>query len=391
MSTPLPQELIDLIVDELQDDHAALKCMSLTHRAFRLRTRFHLFRRVELFEDKQAQKFSALCRDSPDIVPLVVSLETAYCYFNDEDSRIPFPFLPSLRQIMVSSAQDFDFQVPLALSSSKKSYVSAVFWQLEVDGLSEILEIIGGSSELQHLTLMHLTSETEPLTCAEYEDYLLEGRPLCPESFAIEYTFPKLYDLLLPQTIISFERLRDFAVSVFFASGVRFAVAVISLSLKTLQNLRIQFSSDMRFPIWPEEFTLSHIRSIDIIAFDPDQAQQGCSSDLHCWMIDCLTRKINRLEKATIRIATPDLSADPPTFSDWDWVLTGESMPSLRFLTIQVVHCHDVLDPTLAGIFRSKVENQFPILQSRGWLDVEFTYNDRDEVNMLKTFALAPY
>ncbi len=67
MNTPLPQELIDQIVDDLQDDHAALKCMSLTSRAFYPRTRPYLFRKVELVEDEQAQKFAALCRDSPDI------------------------------------------------------------------------------------------------------------------------------------------------------------------------------------------------------------------------------------------------------------------------------------------------------------------------------------
>lgn len=292
---------------------------------------------------------------------------------------------------MVSSADDFPFQVPLALSSSEKTYVSAMFWRLQVNGLSEILEIIGGSSELQHLALVNLTSAAEPLTCAEYEDYLLEGRPLCPENFAIEYTFPELYDLLLPQTINSFKRLRDFAVSVFDDSDVTFAVAVISLSLETLQNLRLQFELGSVIPIWPEDFTLSHIRVIDIIAFDPDQAQQGCSSDHSIWITDCFTRKVNRLEKAMISIATPDLSADPPTFSDWDSVLTGQLMPSFRLLAIQVVHCHDVLDPTLAVIFRTKVENQFSILQSRGWLDVKFTANDTTKVNMLDMLATAPY
>lgn len=60
----LPQGLIDLIVDGLQDDHAALKSISLTSRVFYPRTRPHLFRRVELFEDEQAQRFAALCHDS---------------------------------------------------------------------------------------------------------------------------------------------------------------------------------------------------------------------------------------------------------------------------------------------------------------------------------------
>ncbi|PBK88478.1 hypothetical protein ARMGADRAFT_1015941, partial [Armillaria gallica] len=352
MNTPLPQEVIDQIVDDLQDDHAALKCMSLTSRAFYPRTRPYLFRKVELVEDEQAQKFAALCRDSPDIVSLVVSLDTISCYFEEEDSGMPFPFLPSLRQIIMTWVPDCPFQVPSTLSSSKQSYVSAMFWQLEVNGLSQILEIIGGSSELQHLALLSLSSDTiEPLTCAEYQNYLLEGRPLCPESFAIEYPFLELYGLLLPQSIISFERLRDFAISLLFDSDVEFAVAVINLSLETLQNLRIQFDYNSGPPIWPEDFTLSHIRVIDIITFDPDQAHQGCSSVQNCWMKDCLTRKINQLEKATIRFATPDLSTDPPTLSDWDSVLTGESMPSFRLLTIQVVHCHGVLDPTLAGIF----------------------------------------
>ncbi|KAK0454338.1 hypothetical protein EV421DRAFT_411464 [Armillaria borealis] len=388
--TPVPQELIDQIVDDLRDDHAALRCTSLTSRAFYPRTRPYLFREVELVEDEQTQRFAALCRDSPNIVPLVVSLDTTHCWFDEEDSGIPFPFLPSLRHITVTWVADCPFQVPSALSSSKKSYVSAMFWQLEVNGLSQILEIIGGSSELQHLALLSLNSATEPLTCAEYQNYLLEGRPLCPESFVIEYPFLELYGLLLPQSIISFKRLRDFAISLLFESDVEFAVAVINLSLETLQNLRIQFDYNSGPPIWPEDFTVSHIRAIDIIAFDPDQAHQGGSSVLNCWMIDCLTRKINRLEKATIRFATPDLSTDPPTLSDWDSVLTGESMPSFRLLAIQVVHCHGVLDPTLAGIFRSKVENQFPILQSRGWLDVEFKANDKT-VDMLNMLAINLY
>ncbi|KAK0196007.1 hypothetical protein F5146DRAFT_1028112 [Armillaria mellea] len=391
MQTPFPQELIDLIVDGLRDDRAALKCTSLTSRRFYPRTRLHLFREVGLNDDEKVQRFAALCRYSPDIVPLVVSLDTANCWFDQEDSEIPFPFLPSLRRIIVTWAPDwYPFRVPSALSSSKQSYISAMFWQLDVNGLSQILEIIGRSSELQHLALMSLGSVTDPLICAEYQNYLLEGRPLCPESVAIEYPFLGLYDLLLPQSIISFERLRDFAISFLYDSDVDFAVAVINLSLETLQNLRIQFTDNSGPLTWPEDFTLSHIRVIDIIAFDPDQAHQGCSSDQHCWMKDCLTSKINRLEKATIRIATPDLSADPPTFSDWDSVLTGDSMPSLRLLIIQVVHCHDVLDPTLAGVFRSKVDNQFSILQSRGWLDVEFKSNDT-KVNMLDMLAICPY
>ncbi|KAK0226544.1 hypothetical protein IW262DRAFT_774430 [Armillaria fumosa] len=250
----LPQELIDLIVDGLQNDRAALKSISLTRSVFYPRTRPHLFRRVELFDDEEVQRFAALCHDSPDIVPLVVSFDTAFCYFNDEDSGIPFPFLPSLKQIMVSSADEFPLHVPSALSSSKNSYVSAMFWRLEVNGLSEILEIIGGSSELQRLAFVNLTSVAEPLTCTEYQNYLLEGRPLCPENFAIEYTFPELYDLLLPQTIISFERLRDFAVSVFDDFDVIFAVAVINLSLETLQNLRLQFERSESLPLFFPSF-----------------------------------------------------------------------------------------------------------------------------------------
>ncbi|KAK0212279.1 hypothetical protein DFS33DRAFT_1280473 [Desarmillaria ectypa] len=373
--------------------------MSLASRAFYPRTRLHLFREVDLYDDDTAKKFAALCHTFPSISPLVVSLGAVSCWCDGEDSWILFPSLPSLRHLTVQEVWEGSFRVPLALSSHNQSYISAMFWH--VQGFSKILELIGGSFELQHLALLSLGSpETLPAQYAEFQKYILfEGRRLRPESFAIEYPFDELYDILLsPESVISFERLRVFAISIATGLDLDFAVTVINATVNTLKILRIQFDkckctqllpfscitldSDTGPPIWPDDFTLSHIRAIDIIAFDCDEADYGSSDDLDCWMIDCLTREVNLLEKATIRIATRFMNTDLPTLSGWDDVLTGELMSSFRLLTIQVVHGHDVLDPSLAGIFKSKVEGHF-----RGWLNVEFkVYIDIDMLNMLSIY-----
>ncbi|KAK0459298.1 uncharacterized protein EV420DRAFT_314212 [Desarmillaria tabescens] len=390
MATLFPQELIDTIIDNLADDHAALKCMSLTSRAFYPRTRIHLFRKVELDGDKHAERFVALCRDFPHIPPLVVSLSASSCWSKSEDQLTPFPILPSLRNITVQEFWEDGIKAPLTLSHNQ-SYISATF--LWVEGFPKILEMIGGSPELQHLALLSVTTNPEnlPAQYADFQKYILfEGHSLRPESFAIEFPFEELYDILLsPQSVISFERLRDFAISIMNEDDLDFAVTVVKATVNTLQNLRIQINWNRKVPIWPYGFMLSHIHTIDIIAFCPGLAHKGSQDDLDCWMMDCLTTKTNLLEKATIRFSTPNLGMEPPSLSDWDNVLTGELMPSFRLLNVQVIHGHDVLDPSVEGIFRTKVEAQFPVLQSHGRLNIEFKVDCG--LSLLDMLAVNPY
>ncbi|KAJ6569841.1 hypothetical protein DFH09DRAFT_1362987 [Mycena vulgaris] len=78
---PIPQELIDLIVDNLHDDIPALKACSLAARTFVCSTRTHIFKKIEITpppvgnnRQSPCQKLYKLLTSSPHIAPLVDEL-----------------------------------------------------------------------------------------------------------------------------------------------------------------------------------------------------------------------------------------------------------------------------------------------------------------------------
>ncbi|KAK0200763.1 hypothetical protein DFS33DRAFT_1075027 [Desarmillaria ectypa] len=73
-----PQELIDLIIDQLCDDPKALgTCLSLS-RSFRPHAQVLLFRATRISSDLDFLKFTAVCRSSPAVEYLVRSLHFVY-------------------------------------------------------------------------------------------------------------------------------------------------------------------------------------------------------------------------------------------------------------------------------------------------------------------------
>ncbi|KAJ7178175.1 hypothetical protein C8R46DRAFT_1076042 [Mycena filopes] len=79
---PVPQELIDIIVDNLHDDIPSLKSCALTARAFVGSAQIHIFHRVEINPPRDrnsasptpCQKLYNLLVSSPHIAPLVTDL-----------------------------------------------------------------------------------------------------------------------------------------------------------------------------------------------------------------------------------------------------------------------------------------------------------------------------
>ncbi|KAK0494372.1 hypothetical protein EDD18DRAFT_1176598 [Armillaria luteobubalina] len=73
-----PQELIDLIIDQLWDDPKALgTCLSLS-RSFRPHAQILLFRAIHISSDLDFLRFTSVCRSSPAIEYLVRSLHFSY-------------------------------------------------------------------------------------------------------------------------------------------------------------------------------------------------------------------------------------------------------------------------------------------------------------------------
>ncbi|KAK0196445.1 hypothetical protein F5146DRAFT_3777 [Armillaria mellea] len=69
-----PQELIDTIIDELQDDYLSLTSCSLVSRSFSFQTRPHLFRHIDLAGGPLSAKFHQLVLSSPHIPTYVKDL-----------------------------------------------------------------------------------------------------------------------------------------------------------------------------------------------------------------------------------------------------------------------------------------------------------------------------
>ncbi|KAF7366882.1 hypothetical protein MSAN_00946900 [Mycena sanguinolenta] len=80
--SPLPQELVDIVVDNLRDDIPSLKSCAFAARTFLTSARCHIFRRIEIAPPKPkttpssspCQNLLALLTSSPHLPPLVEEL-----------------------------------------------------------------------------------------------------------------------------------------------------------------------------------------------------------------------------------------------------------------------------------------------------------------------------
>ncbi|CCM03808.1 uncharacterized protein FIBRA_05956 [Fibroporia radiculosa] len=71
MSSELPQELVDQVIDHLWDDFVSLAACSLTCHAWLPSSRTHLFRHVDLDSPSACFRFQQLLKTSPKIAPFV--------------------------------------------------------------------------------------------------------------------------------------------------------------------------------------------------------------------------------------------------------------------------------------------------------------------------------
>ncbi|KAG7442491.1 uncharacterized protein BT62DRAFT_384993 [Guyanagaster necrorhizus] len=96
---PAPQELINTIIDELQDDHLSLTSCSLVSRSFSFQTRLHLFRHIDLAGGTLSAKFHRLTRSSPHIPGYVKDLTIFNIAFSED--RYAMAILKSLTNLRI--------------------------------------------------------------------------------------------------------------------------------------------------------------------------------------------------------------------------------------------------------------------------------------------------
>ncbi|KAJ6572311.1 hypothetical protein B0H19DRAFT_681672 [Mycena capillaripes] len=105
-SSCLPQELVDIVLDNLHDDIPSLRSCSLSARTFVISARIHIFQKIEILppasptsSPNACQRFYKLLTSSPHIAPLVEELsivlvdpDTTYDLDGDNfnDRRVPW-------------------------------------------------------------------------------------------------------------------------------------------------------------------------------------------------------------------------------------------------------------------------------------------------------------
>ncbi|KAK0491369.1 hypothetical protein IW261DRAFT_1437295 [Armillaria novae-zelandiae] len=115
MTTP-PQELLDMIVDELSQDRASLRALHSTSQSFRYRAQRHLFRSIHLPQKRSRHSFLELCTASPNIPDLVQILEVTVSVNRDADQAL---LLPNLRSLHINGGPSINCRHPSRLAMHK--------------------------------------------------------------------------------------------------------------------------------------------------------------------------------------------------------------------------------------------------------------------------------
>jgi hypothetical protein len=132
---PLPQELLDFIIDFLFDDKQSLKACSLTCRAFLSASRLHIFTQMHL----QPERFSSFMASSPSVVPFVQSLRfdstkpKAAMYLSIQDLNM----LPNLKSLTVKGSA-FHPHLPPPLAESWCTQIACL--SMESQGFSDFYQ-----------------------------------------------------------------------------------------------------------------------------------------------------------------------------------------------------------------------------------------------------------
>ncbi len=167
MSGPLPQELVDEIVDYLHNDKTALKSCSLASSIFLPRSRRHLFRAVTVTQDQtDPNSFLGTCSESALILQSVRQLyirDHVVCGLNPHAGSL-FPYL---NQVALESTNFRRVQETFPLHVSRLSFSSLSIATGMFQSAKNLCWCLGGLREHGHLDI--IDCDISPSTT--YTDY----------------------------------------------------------------------------------------------------------------------------------------------------------------------------------------------------------------------------
>jgi hypothetical protein len=395
MGPHLPPEIIDRIIDHLHDNQADLRTCARVCRAWLTSSRFHLFYSISINSGPWRRMYRAVQR-SPDIALHVRELRL-------------FPDMPEPRDIVPDLLRSF--------AALRKLEVREFSWTLLTPEVRESIRGILALPSLVHFNvdsadfcrIEHFANLIHPhlkrldvchqsrifledgnddmITQArlqvdrEVEQDMVEREPCCLEHLMVLpsiLSFRFIDWLLGSQTIIDISNLHTFECTVegtYFQDNVvkllrrsRSSIEVLSLCVPHLSptvlctdvafaGSKIDVANVIDFGCLPK----LRVLSLEVL-WDPDTAKYLTSTLFNV--------TVPNLQHISFEIYfLRDTSFEDTTWTDWmevDYVLNNEKFGSLRSVKILGGRISLIRD-----LIRQKFIDHFPLLASRGLLEVK--------------------
>ncbi|PBK65612.1 hypothetical protein ARMSODRAFT_430420 [Armillaria solidipes] len=370
-SPPLPQELVDYIIDILTYDIPTLRSCSLVCRSFLPRSRELLFREVDVGTSHLRQSFHGLCVSSPDISHVVKSLIGVRP--GEEGGIPPYLVLQSLPRLE-----------KIAITCTEWNSMGLTFWET-VSSLTHLrsLTLIGTvipsmctlrslvSTRVEELCLTD--TEFESREACRNDDHETRLQSLtCKGKFrAVEYEFVMALCPALANTVHS--------IDITLYSRHHILQMQEQLSKGILRNIKVlHIPRDAHIHDDLPILRMSRLHSISVQLWDhhskPDMSFGLADLGLLEWWIRNFEHwKNSDIQHITFRVCYDDEYARSDDYSVWKKLDKAcAAMSSLRSLEIVVMITEHVVpgyNITLAHGVRA-IKDQLTLSAQRGIVSV---------------------
>ncbi|PBK87935.1 hypothetical protein ARMGADRAFT_1016247 [Armillaria gallica] len=407
---PLPQELTDMIIDELEEDISSLLACSLACRSFLSPSRRRIFSGIAFDNADDIRGFHAICTESPEISYCVKRLYlqkfSSWSVTADEHFMPIIKTLVNLESLSLENMSFRDLSMGVIVRLCSYRLKTLALEDLTVDDIQELCSFLRGCHHLHTLSISGnliltgdqpdapLRGDDDPstipslrhlmITCTPGSRHLLDTiltystPPVCIDGLehltmhmqfdGDPYDHLSVENLSLLKRIIDLNRDRDTLISV--------------------SALFMQACIDGRTPP-PFDLPLSHLRALSVDLGDFPDILEVNPLPILGWWTNALRPSRNvpaRLESLRIQLYLDDKStqcsstAGKEAWASLDSVLGDESYP-LRRLMIRLMGGEDsplgeisrILDVT-----ENVIRDSMPRLVQKGALSFTKDFGDSE-------------
>ncbi|KAK0486548.1 hypothetical protein IW261DRAFT_801992 [Armillaria novae-zelandiae] len=382
-ASDLPQEIIDIIIDEFFVDIITLRLCSTLCRSFSSRARAHLFHTIHLTPNK-CSKFESTCLSSPEIPSLVKHISFSEFRTNPCPARdivgatINLEHISLMNCDLLPFARSFGELEPVRRTSV--THVSIQSWGVRFKEICLLLEQFPSTDTLELEGQTFKTFESKA-----FVETLIgrRGLPIRKLDLRISQELNPFIDcfrsvgkLDIP---FSVNQLRYLSVDFVRCWDLPQLDALLKETSHTLEELQF-ICCDYPYH-WKTATSLTNISHLRRLSFNLRYGVTGLnvtdSSECpiaHWWQLNLATiGDVSRIEHIVISVALSEYNTEylnTAMWSKFDAVLSAPSMASLKLVTIDISYRFTRLASHLPRIQRD-VNEAFVALRERRLLDFQ--------------------